>query len=455
MDESDTSLGRSTLLAWYDQNQRDLPWRRLQDPWATWVSEVMLQQTRVSSVLEYFDRFLTRFPTPSALAEAEWDEVASLWAGLGYYRRAQNLWKASREVVERHGGEVPSRAEEVHALTGVGPYTAGAILSIAFQQEAPIVDGNVARVFSRLYHIEQEAQSREAQKTFWGLASEWVRGERPGDLNQGLMELGATVCLPQRPTCLFCPVRAYCRATHETDPERLPLKKRRVKQLPQEDHLALLIQRDPPHKSPRYLVRRRGETGLLSGLWGLPHLLRSSDEPLDQAELRALGDVWLSGLTLEDIARLIGSSSDIGETDELISALTSHPSLYLSLHASSPSEPPEDQLSERVEIDHRFTHKRWRWLIAPLSLRVSPEPAGEDALSARSFNLSAHSASRALSSAELSDHDWGWATASELDQLALGGPSLKAFRASGIPLKARRGSGRGAQRSSRSARSSS
>ena len=432
-DGFETTKARAILLNWYDQNQRQLPWRGINNPWATWVSEIMLQQTRVSSVLEYFDRFMSRFPTPRSLAEAEWDEVAQLWAGLGYYRRAKNLWRGAKDVVARHDGKVPSDEASVRALTGVGPYTAGAILSIAFGQHAPLVDGNVARVFSRLYRVDLEQQSSAAQKLFWGLAEAWVQGERPGDFNQALMELGATVCLPKSPTCLLCPMRAHCRATRESDPTHYPVKKSKKKTLPCEDYIALLVSRAPRPQSKcdeaaphEYLVLQREGDGLLGGMWGLPHIPRAeshAQEPQNH-EIAEACQRWISQLSDLQYREL---HAHLNQTADRAPETNTRPEGALLLTPTTLTP---------IEVTHRFTHKRWRWWIvgATLSLESSEDEAQEPAslASQETPRARGHERSAALR----------FADASVLDLMALGGPSLKGLRAAGVPLRARRGSGR-------------
>ena len=434
--DTTTSEARSILLEWYDEHQRQLPWRGIDNPWATWVSEIMLQQTRVSSVLEYFDRFMARFPTPRALAEAEWDEVASLWAGLGYYRRAKNLWRGAQDVVERHGGVVPSDADSVRELTGVGPYTAGAILSIAFNQPAPLVDGNVARVFARLYRIDLEQQTSAAQKLFWRLAAEWVQGDRPGDFNQALMELGATVCRPKSPTCLLCPLRAQCRAAQESDPTKYPVKKIKKKVLPTEDYIAILISRDQQHlvksnlpSQREYVVIQRAGEGLLGGMWGLPHLRRIKNDPqAPQAEEIAEACLqWINHLSADHHLELSTSlaSRASGSPNDEREAVSSHPRMNRLKLIPGALDP--------VEITHRFTHKRWRWWVVSATLTLDLK---ETSTPKYTQNQPEDSSSADDISA------LNFADVHLLDQIALGGPSLKGFRAVGVPLKARRGSGR-------------
>lgn len=224
---TDYAALRGVLIDWYDANRRDLPWRKRRDPYAIWVSEVMLQQTRVETVVPYFERFMARFPTPTALAEADEDDMLAAWSGLGYYRRARFLHAGVREVVARYGGEVPEGAEARRALPGVGRYTAGAIGSIAFGRAEPLVDGNVARVLSRLFGIETPLGQRQTEQQLWTHAEALVRGERPGDLNQGLMELGATLCTKQRPECPRCPWASRCEAHRLGRTAELPVPRRR------------------------------------------------------------------------------------------------------------------------------------------------------------------------------------------------------------------------------------
>ena len=254
---------RSHLLRWFDRHQRDLPWRRTRDPYAIWLSEVMLQQTQVTTVLPYWERFLSRYPTLPALADAPLPDVLSQWRGLGYYSRARNLHRAAQEVVERHGGKLPADLEALRALPGFGRYTAGAVASIAFGLQAPLVDGNVARVFSRLFEVEGEPGDKQREAKLWALAEALVQGERPGDLNQALMELGALVCRPD-PTCLLCPVRDICLAFRHQRVDELPPKKKRAARKALALSVALWRKRDT------VLLARRREGGLFGGLWELP-----------------------------------------------------------------------------------------------------------------------------------------------------------------------------------------
>ena len=254
---------RRALLDWYDNHHRDLPWRRDSDPYRVWVSEIMLQQTRVETVRSYYERWITRYPTVDALASGDRDDVLKLWEGLGYYSRARNLHDAARVVRETHSGQVPRNFDELRALPGIGDYTAGAISSIAFGAPVPAVDGNVRRVLSRLYDVA--APNAAAVHS---LAAELVDRERPGDFNQGLMELGATICTPRTPSCDKCPLRSSCRARAAGTVELRPGTKP-ARAVPHETVNTLVRVRDS-----QVLIAQRPSRGLLGDLWEFPSVLR-------------------------------------------------------------------------------------------------------------------------------------------------------------------------------------
>ncbi|MGC4086304.1 MAG: A/G-specific adenine glycosylase [Polyangiaceae bacterium] len=212
----------AALLAWYDEVRRDLPFRRTRDPYAIWVSEVMLQQTQVTTVVPYFERWMQRFPDVSALSRASEDEVLHAWQGLGYYSRARSLRLAAQAVVERFAGVLPRAVDDLQSLPGIGPYSAGAIASIAYGQRAPVVDGNVVRVLSRLFELRGDPAKAANKRQLWQRAADLVPSSRPGDFNQALMELGATVCTPQKPRCALCPLAKPCRARALGVQEDLP-----------------------------------------------------------------------------------------------------------------------------------------------------------------------------------------------------------------------------------------
>ena len=244
------------LLEHYDRSGRDLPWRTTSDPYRIWVSEVMLQQTRVKTVLPYYDRWMDRFPDLESLAVAELDDVLEAWAGLGYYSRARRLHGGARVVRERHGGQVPGEYEALRSLPGVGEYTAGAVASIAFQEAVPAVDGNARRVLARLFDLAAPTAAELKRR-----ASELVDPARPGDWNQAVMELGATVCTPRRPRCHECPVSEWCGARAAgTQLERPPAKaKGRARR-------ATFVAAVPAAEG-RVMLERRPDQGLLAGLW--------------------------------------------------------------------------------------------------------------------------------------------------------------------------------------------
>ncbi|MGB0678405.1 MAG: A/G-specific adenine glycosylase [Polyangiales bacterium] len=256
---------RPALLAWYRQQARDLPWRQSRDPYRIWVSEVMLQQTRVETVLRYFEPFLARFPDLEALACADEAEVLAAWSGLGYYRRARLLHRGAQQAWQRHGA-VPRDRDARHALAGVGAYTAGAIASIAFDLPEPIVDGNVARVLSRLLALEAPLGSRLSEQALWQAAAVLVQGPSPGDLNQALMELGATVCTPKRPRCLACPARPHCQASATARQAELPVPRRR--KAAQLLSCVAVLAHHTDAASPFWLSRSSGT--LFGGMWMLP-----------------------------------------------------------------------------------------------------------------------------------------------------------------------------------------
>ena len=223
----DLSSFRKELLAWFGQFQRDLPWRRTKDPYPIWISEIMLQQTRVAAVIPYYEQFLARFPDVRALAKAPQEEVLRLWSGLGYYSRARNLQKAAQQIVAQHGGEFPREEGTVLELPGIGPYTGAAILSIAFDAKHAVLDGNVARVLARLGAIRGDLRESRGWQSLQKTAGQLLELESPGNWNQAMMELGAVVCTPRAPQCLLCPAAKFCRARQLGDPESFPEKRKK------------------------------------------------------------------------------------------------------------------------------------------------------------------------------------------------------------------------------------
>lgn len=274
------------VVSFYRASGRELPWRQTADPYAIWISEVMLQQTRVETVLPYYRRWLERFPTVDALAAASLDDVLAAWSGLGYYSRARNLHRGAAEVTDSYGGALPRDAAALRRLPGIGRYTAGAIASLAFGAREPVVDGNVARVLARLYAIEVDVRSGAGGRMLWKLAGELIPVDAPADFNQGIMELGATVCTPRSPRCDDCPLSSGCRAHAAGRQGELPVMPKRTKSTDKP-----LLDRDAlwaGGRGDKLLLGRRPATGLYGGLWELP-----------QTESRADLCAALPGLELE------------------------------------------------------------------------------------------------------------------------------------------------------------
>ena len=252
------------LLEWYDRHARRLPWRDEPTPYRVWISEIMLQQTQVRTVLPYFERWMERFPTLQDLAAASEQEVLQAWEGLGYYSRARHLLQAARIVASQYGGRLPSRRDQLEDLPGIGRYTAGAITSIAFGQDEPALDGNIRRVLARLFNIATPARSPEGEKTLWALARETLPPGRAGDYNQALMDLGSSICTPHAPACLICPVADLCEAREMGVQEERPVLEAKPA-VPHYTVTAAVI-----HRDGRVLIARRPENGLLGGMWEFP-----------------------------------------------------------------------------------------------------------------------------------------------------------------------------------------
>jgi A/G-specific adenine glycosylase len=253
-----------SLLAWYTQNARCLPWRGSPDAYAIWVSEVMLQQTRVETVIPYYEHWMKRFPTLAALGSADQQDVLAAWEGLGYYSRARNLHRSAQMVMQDFNGQIPSDLATLRKLPGVGRYTAGAIASIAFGQAAPTLDGNIRRVLSRVFNVSEDARSTTGERRLWQLAAEQLPLERPGDYNQAIMDLGAVVCTPHKPDCPDCPLAGECQAYALGLQEQRPVLAARPA-VPHITVTAAVIQRNG-----HVLISQRPQHGLLGGLWEFP-----------------------------------------------------------------------------------------------------------------------------------------------------------------------------------------
>ena len=305
--ESERKEFRRRLLLWFDENARDLPWRRSKDPYAIWVSEIMLQQTRVAAVLDHYDRFLRRFPTVQALAAAPEDDVLALWSGLGYYRRARLMHKAAKVVAEEHNGRFPSTAAALRGLPGIGEYTSAAVASIAFGDPAAAIDGNVERVLMRVLGWDEKtapaSRLREA-------AANALANDRPGDFNQAMMELGATICLPRSPLCLQCPVQQQCatRGEHVIGERQKMTTKRAA---------YAFAQRTRRRSAEVLLVQRPKDASLMPGMWELPAI-----DPESAQQNRLLADVRHS-ITVTNYHVAV-YSYDAEERETLVSAKAVH-----------------------------------------------------------------------------------------------------------------------------------
>ena len=284
------------LLEWFDRcGRHDLPWQRDRGPYAVWVSEIMLQQTQVATVIPYFERFVARFPDVEALAAAALDDVLALWAGLGYYARARNLHRAARIVAERHGGELPETLDALIALPGIGRSTAGAILAQAKGMRHPILDGNVKRVLARYHAIDGWPGERAVEARLWALADAHTPSERIADYTQAIMDLGATLCTRRRPACTVCPVAETCGACRRGIQAQVPAP--RPKRARPERRRAMLVVRDPVG---RVLLERRPERGIWGGLYSLPEL--DDDDSASEWCARRLGATPVGEIALPELS---------------------------------------------------------------------------------------------------------------------------------------------------------
>ena len=270
---------RTNLLDWYDEHKRSMPWRETDDPYRIWVSEIMLQQTRVDTVRDYYPRFLEAFPTVEALAAADRDTVLKYWEGLGFYARARHLHEAAQTVVDAHDGTVPDTMDDIKELKGIGPYTAAAVLSIAYEKPHAVLDGNVTRVLSRVFAVEEDATTTAAQNALRALANDLLDSDRPGDFNQAMMELGALVCTPSTPLCDRCPLNDVCRAHDAGTEEDYPITPESTP-VPHHDIAVGLVFDDD---RDRLLIQRRPDDGLLGGLWEFPGGKQEDGESMETA----------------------------------------------------------------------------------------------------------------------------------------------------------------------------
>jgi A/G-specific adenine glycosylase len=317
-------LVRRNLLRWYDRNKRDLPWRRSREPYPIWIAETMLQQTQVKTVLPFYRRFLSAFPTIKALDRASRERVLALWSGFGYYRRAENLKKAARRIVRDHNGKVPQDFAKLVELPGIGPYTAGALMSIAFDRPYPALDGNARRVIARVFHAKSE---NELQR----IGQQLVSFRRPGDFNQALMELGATICLARNPNCTKCPLAHVCKASRSGRFASQLLSSANNRTEKVEWPLVLI------RSSNKILLRRRPPNGILAGLWEIPGGERRKSESMNSTLKRHL----------DGLAGQVNSLSFVGEIRHSITHRRIRATIFVT------TCPDTRKL--------RLSHPHWRW----------------------------------------------------------------------------------------------
>ncbi len=331
------------ILAWYSRHRRELPWRKTRDPYSIWISEIMLQQTQVETVIPYYNRFLARFPTVDSLSTASADEVLKAWENLGYYSRARNLHAAAREIVARWKGKIPENLDDLCLLPGIGPYTAAAILSFAYHRRIAALDGNVRRILCRLFCIREPIHLPSTLNRISGMAFELVPERASSGFNQGLMDLGASICTPRKPSCLACPLKGECLALRAGLQESLPSIKKK-NPLPHKDITAGIL----PDAQGRLLLVQRPMKGLLGGLWKFPGGPLTPPESLEQGLRRSV---------MEELG------IRINVVKPLISAKHSYSHFRITLHAF---ECTGTGSGPRVRL-----HLKWNW-IAPSDLKRFP-----------------------------------------------------------------------------------
>lgn len=276
---------RNTLLKWFKKHQREMPWRGIDDPYKIWISEVMLQQTQVKKVVAYYERFITKFPNVHQLAAAQLQDVLKVWEGLGYYARARNLHKAAQIIVKEYNGEITNDYAAFRKLPGIGDYSAAAVQSIAYNEPYAAVDGNIKRVLARLFQMDSPINDSTEAKHFQHKANQLLDKKEPGQFNQAMMELGATVCRPQSPTCLVCPVNVYCGSFQTARQDEFPIRKKSEKV--QEHHIAAGV----IYKGDKVLIVQRPNEGLLGGLWEFPNGQINDTETAEQGCIRHISEL--------------------------------------------------------------------------------------------------------------------------------------------------------------------
>lgn len=327
-DEEKIKTFQETFLTWYHKEKRNLPWRATNDPYAIWISEIMLQQTRVETVIGYFYRFMEQFPTTQDLAAAEEQKLLKVWEGLGYYSRARNLKAAAQQIVAEFDGEMPQSIEEIRSLKGIGPYTAGAIGSIAFGLPEPAIDGNVMRVVSRLFCIEADIAKASSRRPFDEAMRTIISPDEPGEFNQALMDLGSRICTPTTPKCEECPISQYCLAYAENRQTDFPVKSKKAK--PKDVYYIAGAIED----QGSFLLVQRPETGLLASMWHFP-LVEVTKE-----QYEALQRTWAKEEQLQ---------LDLIAEDDALEIFPDLPVVWQKRHFG--------------EITHIFSHLKWHVLL--------------------------------------------------------------------------------------------
>ena len=327
-DEEKIKTFQETFLTWYHKEKRNLPWRATNDPYAIWISEIMLQQTRVETVIGYFYRFMEQFPTIQNLAAAEEQKLLKVWEGLGYYSRARNLKAAAQQIVAEFDGEMPRSIEEIRSLKGIGPYTAGAIGSIAFGLPEPAIDGNVMRVVSRLFCIEADIAKASSRRPFDEAMRTIISPDEPGEFNQALMDLGSRICTPTTPKCEECPISQYCLAYAENRQTDFPVKSKKAK--PKDVYYIAGAIED----QGSFLLVQRPETGLLASMWHFP-LVEVTKE-----QYEALQRTWAKEEQLQ---------LDLIAEDDALEIFPDLPVVWQKRHFG--------------EITHIFSHLKWHVLL--------------------------------------------------------------------------------------------
>lgn len=335
---------RKALLDWYDKEKRDLPWRRTNDPYCIWVSEIMLQQTRVDTVIPYYFNFLSKFPDIASLADAHEDVLLKAWEGLGYYSRVKNMQKAAQQIVENYEGLFPNDPKEIATLKGIGPYTAGAVSSIAFQLPEPAVDGNVMRVMSRLFEIDADIAKPASRKIFEEIVRELIDPVRPGDFNQALMDLGSSICSPLNPKPEISPIKAFNAAYKHGTMHLYPVKSKAKRPVPM-NLQSVIIQ----NKNKAFLLEKRPSKGLLADFWTFPLLQVepiakdfSAKKPI-QTEL-LVAETFPTDSRLEELPKIAFSQIEPALTEAVAVKYKVHP-IWLKMETGS--------------VNHIFSHIKW------------------------------------------------------------------------------------------------